>query len=265
VVAGNKHIAERITESFYHTGIEKESYMPLGAESLAEAVLTPQECEDGVALINLGATTTTLAIYTKGALQALRIVPFGSRNITKDIQEIGISEKYAEKLKIKIGTTLESLVTQPSNIKVPNANAENEDLLINTSFLATIIEARLDEITEPILKTIDRYKKELGAGIMLSGGGAAQNNIVEYFENRTEMYVQISNHTAHLTANSDEKYFHPMFAQLIGTVLLANANQKENPVEIKTEEPKKTPKLIQRVKQTIENLSINFFETDNKM
>jgi cell division protein FtsA len=271
VIVGNKVIYENLERCFDRTGFKLNEYTSLAMEAISEAVLTPEDCEDGTALILFGATTTALGIYTKGALEYLQVVPLGSYNISKDIQEIGISEENAEKLKRheRLSMPLEKMVEKPLNIKVPNVNANAEPLLISTTFLANAIEARLDEIFLPIFETIEKYRNSLGAGIVLTGGGANQNGILDYFEDRMDMYVRLSNHSRHLAPDTDKKILKPQYAQIVGTVLLADIYNKQHPefeiAKKKKEGEREKQPIGNAMKQKLTEGFMQFFNFDNKM
>ena len=157
IIVGNASIREELGRVFERTAaIKPYDYMPLGVEALSAALLDDGEREAGVALVNLGDTTTTLAVYAQGALQQLLVVPLGGRHITHDIQELGISEANAERLKRLTGVALKRLVTSPKRVNVPAVEEGTADVQVRTDFLATIIEMRLAEMMDPIFKALGR-------------------------------------------------------------------------------------------------------------
>lgn len=265
VVYGNSIIKSELERCFDRTGIVLE-YSPLAAEALSTVVLEEQEREVGCALINLGATTTTLAIYHEGILKNLRVVPLGAKNITKDIQELGISEINAERLKCLKGFALESLVDEPMYIQIASVEEATPPVKISTKFLATIIEARLDEIMKPIFDTITNLPFKLDAGIVLTGGGAKLTSIIEYIAEKTEIYARFGDHSEWLADKTPEKYHDPKYAQLIGTILLTNEYRKEHPIEVTVNTPGKEPKIPRKkFRDKIADGFINFFNDDNKL
>src|SRR5665647_222545 len=198
LVVGNSLINEKLEGCFDRTGLLLE-YTPTSVEALSTVLLEEEEREIGCALINLGATTTTLAVYSEGALQNLLVIPLGAKNITKDIQELGITEANAERLKCLKGVALESLVTDPIYIQIPDIDPTNPQVRISTKFLATIIEARLEEIFQPIFETITKLEFPLGAGIVITGGGSKMDKILEFFEEKTDIQTKIGNHSEWLS------------------------------------------------------------------
>ena len=265
IIYGHSIIKSELERCFDRTGIILE-YNPLTVESLSTVVLEEQEKEVGCALINFGATTTTLAVYHEGALQNLLVVPLGAKNITKDIQELGISEAHAERLKCLKGFALERLVENPMYVQIPSEEEGGSPVRISTKFLSTIIEARLDEILQPIFEIIFKLPFSLDAGIVITGGGSKLNSIVEFITEKSGIYTRFGDHSEWLSDDTDERFYDPCYAQLIGTILLTNEYRKEHPVEITIAEPDKKPKLPKKkFGEKITERIFDFFNDDNKL
>lgn len=265
VIYGNAIIKSELERCFDRTGIVLE-YNPLAAEALATVVLEEQEREVGSALINFGATTTTLAVYHDGALQNLLVIPLGAKNITKDIQELGINEANAERLKCLKGFALESMVDEPMYIQIASVEEGREPVKISTKFLATIIEARLEEIMQPIIDVINNLPFELEAGIVITGGGSKLKNIIEFIAEKTGIYARFGSHADWLSDDTNEKFHDPIYAQLVGTILLTHEYRKEHPIEEIYKEPEKKPKLPRRkFGEKVTEGFFKFFNDDNKL
>jgi cell division protein FtsA len=242
VIVGNSIIKSELERCFDRTGFVLE-YCPLAAEAISTVVFDEQDLEEGCALINFGATTTTLAVYHEGILQNLVVVPLGATNVTKDIQELGISEVNAERLKCLKGSALESMVNNPVYVLIASENDKNSPVKISTKFLATIIEARLEEIMQPIFAAIDRLSFHLKAGIVIAGGGSKLNNITEFIAEKTGIYPRFGDHSDWLSNDTNEKFRDSKYAPLIGTILLTNEYRETHPLEEPAVNPKKKPKL----------------------
>ena len=265
VVFGNSIIKSELERCFDRTGVVLE-YSPLAAEALSTVVFDEMEREVGCALINLGSTTTTLAVYHDGALQNLLVIPLGAKNITKDIQELGINEKNAERLKCLKGCALESMVDEPVYIQIASVEEGNQPVKISTKFLANIIEARLEEILQPAIDVIAKLPFKLEAGIILTGGGSKLKNIIDFFAEKTGIYARFGDHSDWLSEDTNEKFHDPSYAQLIGTILLTHEYRKEHPIEETIKEPEKKPKLPKRkFGEKITERVFNFFNDDNKL
>jgi len=266
VIYGNSIIKSEIERCFDRTGGVILEYTPLAVEALSTVLLEEEEKKIGCALINFGATTTTLAVYNDEVLQNLLVVPLGAKNITKDIQELGISETNAERLKCLKGCALESMVVEPMYIQIASEEAGQPAVKISTKFLATIIEARLEEIMQPIVDVINKLSFNLDAGIVITGGGAKLNNIIEFIADKTGFYPRIGDHSEWLAYGTPEKFHNPEYAQLIGTILLTHEYRKENPFEVTAAKPEKEPKIKKKnIGDRISNRFFEFFNDDNKL
>jgi cell division protein FtsA len=267
VITGHSIIKAEIARCIDRTGIRLE-YSPLAMEALSTVLLEEQEREDGCALINFGATTTSLAVYYEGVIQNLTVVPLGAKNITKDIQELGISEANAERLKCLKGIALESLVLQPIYVQIPSDEDINVPVRISTKFLATIIEARLEEILQPIFDVIQNLPFSLEAGIVITGGGSKLSNILDFISKKTDIYTRFGDHSEWLSDDTPEQYLDPRFAQLIGTVLLTDDYRKQHPIEEtvkKTDVNIKLPNKREKLTEKISKGLFDFFNDENKL
>jgi cell division protein FtsA len=265
VVFGHLNIKTELERCFDRTGIVLE-YSPLAAEALSTVVLEEKEREIGCALINFGATTTTFAVYHDGILQNYLVIPLGAKNITKDIQELGINETNAERLKCLKGCALESMVNDPMYIQIASEEAGNEPVKISTKFLATIIEARLEEIMQPVFDQIAGLPFKLDAGIVITGGGSKLKNIIDFIAEKTGIYARYGDHSEWLSDDTNERFHDAEYAQLIGTILLTHEYRKEHPLEETIKEPEKKPKIPKRrFGEKITEGFFNFFNDDNKL
>ena len=263
VVVGNPLIKAEMERCFDRTGIVLE-HTPTTVEALSKAVLSEKELKEGCALINLGASTTTLAVYHDEILRHLMVVPLGANNITKDIQETGISELNAERLKCLKGSALASMVGDPVYIQVTSAEVGQPPVKISTDFLANIIEARLDEMLQPIMKAIEELPFELDHGIVLTGGGAKLTNIIDFISEKTDLDTRLGSHSRWLTKDTNAKFHEMKYAQLVGTILLTHEYRKDHPIEKIIEDPKRKPKLPSKFSTKIADIFIEFFDEKNE-
>ena len=221
VIIGNKLVKESLERSIERTGIAVD-YIHLGIEAAATAILEDKDREEGCAVISFGATTTTLGVYCEGKLQEMSVIPLGGKNITKDIQELGISFEHAELLKTNTGCAMEEKVDKPVYVQIPNENPGNEPVKISTSFLARIIEARLEEMLEPIFDQINMIPYPLRWGIIITGGAAKLKYLPEFIEQKTGCTVRVGSHAEWLSEDTDEKFYDPAYSQAVGALLLSD-------------------------------------------
>ena len=172
---------------------------------LAESVLTPAEKRSGCLLVDLGADTTTVSIYSKNILRHLAVIPLGGNNITKDIASLQIEEKDAEKMKLEYGSAFTDNNDIDNSKKYPIDNDRNVDC---RKFI-DIVEARTQEIVENVYSQIpSEYIDKLLGGIILTGGGSNMKNIEVAFRNITHMdKIRIAKFV-HQTINSHSSRRH---------------------------------------------------------
>ncbi|OGY42145.1 MAG: cell division protein FtsA [Candidatus Buchananbacteria bacterium RBG_13_39_9] len=180
IIMGLSSQIKDLTKCVYQTGLDIEDLV-LGILATSKAVVTNRQKELGVAVVNIGGATTSVAIFEQGDLLRTAIIPIGSEHITSDIA-IGLrtSIDTAEAIKLKYGVATNKDIDKKSDFDLKEFD-ENEDGLISRKYLAEIIEARAEEITEKIdqeLKEVDR-SGALPAGIILTGGGAKLPRMID--------------------------------------------------------------------------------------
>ncbi|TXN36904.1 cell division protein FtsA [Flagellimonas hymeniacidonis] len=196
----------------------------------AEAVLSQEEKEAGVALIDIGGGTTDLAIFKDGIIRHTSVIPFGGNVITEDIKEgCSIIEKQAELLKIKFGSAWPGENKDNEIVSIPGLRGR-EPKEITLKNLSKIIHARVVEIVEQVYVEIKNYghedqKKKLIAGIVLTGGGSQLKHLKQLVEYITGMDTRIGYPNEHLAGDSDEEIASPLYATAVG--LLMNALETE--------------------------------------
>ncbi len=158
--------------------------MYLAPLALADCVLTEAERRSGCALVDIGADTTTVSVYSKNILRHLSVIPLGSSNITKDIASLQMEETEAEVMKLKYGCAYTENADIDNTLMLP-IDAERS---VESRKFVEIVEGRLEEIIENVWCQIpsDYYDKLLG-GIILTGGGSNMPNIEKAFVNHTHI------------------------------------------------------------------------------
>ena len=226
----------------------------------AEAVLSQEEKEAGVALIDIGGGTTDLAIFKDGIIRHTAVISFGGNVITEDIKEgCSIIEKQAELLKTKFGSAWPGENKENEIVSIPGLRGR-EPKEITLKNLSKIIHARVVEIVEQVFLEIKNYgheesKKKLIAGIVLTGGGAQLKHIKQLVEYITGMDTRIGYPNEHLASNSDSELSSPLYATVVGLLMKGvRDNEKLNNTipEIEEESYKKSPDAESEVpKKTI--------------
>lgn len=186
----------------------------------AEAVLTDEEKEAGVVLVDIGGGTTDIAIFHDGIIRHTAVIPFGGNVITDDIKEgCTIIRNQAELLKIKFGSALASENLENEIVSIPGLRGR-EPKEISVKNLASIIQARMEEIIEHVIYEIKNsgFEKRLIAGIVITGGGAQLKHIIQLVEYLTGMDARIGYPNEHLAKGTDEVKS-PMYATAVGLVM----------------------------------------------
>ena len=187
----------------------------------AEAVLSEEEKEAGVVLVDIGGGTTDIAIFHEGIIRHTAVIPFGGDIITEDVKEgCTIIKKHAEELKVKFGSALASENREEEIVAIPGLRGRppKEITLKN---LASIIQARMEEIIEHIYYEIKNsgYEKKLIAGIVLTGGGAQLKHVAQLCEFMTGMDTRIGYPNEHLAQEVTDDLASPMYATGTGLVI----------------------------------------------
>ena len=188
----------------------------------ADAVLSDEEKEAGIVLVDIGGGTTDIAIFQDGIIRHTAVIPFGGNIITNDIREgCKILSRHAEALKIKYGSASASENKENEVVCIPGLRGR-EPKEITLKNLSNIIQARMEEIIELVNYEIKNsgYSKKLIGGIVVTGGGAQLKHLTQLFEYMTGMDTRIGYPTEHLANSNDiENIESPMFATGIGLVL----------------------------------------------
>lgn len=222
IFVGQKRPVTNMEKVLNNLGIDVASkyFTPI---STAKAVLNEDDTNNGVALIDLGAGSTTLSIFSKRALSAYFSIPFGGNTVTRDIQnECGISEYYAENLKKAYGGCMpEKLLTLGEKTIQIETDDMSSYTRIPVTYLSELITARVREIIDAMLYCIQEsgFKNDLRKGIVLTGGGAEMLNIANYIREVSGYDVRIGYPKHSFVANGLDDIFKTDAATVVGLLL----------------------------------------------
>jgi cell division protein FtsA len=258
IITGQVGSVKNIFKCVNRSGLETVD-LHLEPLASADAVLSDEEKEAGVVLVDIGGGTTDVAIFYDNIIRHTAVIPFGGNIITEDIKEgCGIIKTQAEQLKLRFGSALSQENQENEIISIPGLRGRPHKE-ISVKFLAQIIQARMEEILEFVLFEIKNsgYEKKLSAGIVVTGGGAMLKHLPQLIMLNIGMDCRVGTPNEHL-ATSDDELKNPLFATGIGLVLKGiekyerdsrrglvntNSNKVEEPVEavqeIKVKETKK--------------------------
>jgi cell division protein FtsA len=220
IVIGQIASIKNIEKCVNRVGLKVHDVMlePLASSA---AVLTEDEMEAGVALVDIGGGTTDIAVYHEGVIRHTAVIPFGGNVVTKDIKEgCSILERQAEELKIKFGSALGDLAEEDKVVIIPGISGRDSKE-ISFKSLAYIIQSRMEEIIDAVMFEVENSEcmDKLSAGLVITGGGAMLRHLTQLFRFRTGMDVRIGYPNAHLAGNVADDINQPMFATSVGLLM----------------------------------------------
>ena len=223
VVVGQVSSIRNIGRCIKSAGLDLDG-ITLEPLASANAVLSHEEKEAGVALIDIGGGTTDLAIFKDGIIRHTAVIPFGGNVITEDIKEgCSIIEKQAELLKVKFGSAWPGENKENEIVSIPGLRGRDPKE-ISLKNLSKIIHARTVEIIEQVYLEIKNYgheeqKKKLIAGIVLTGGGSQLKHLKQLVEYVTGMDTRVGYPNEHLAGDTDKNVTSPLYATAVGLVM----------------------------------------------
>ncbi len=216
---------KNLTKCIYRTGVDID-YIVFSILATAEAVLTPKQKELGVAVVNLGASTTSLVVFEEGNIMHTAVLPVGAGHITNDLA-IGLktSVEVAEAVKLDNAQALSESISKREEVDLHKySEEEKKGSYVYKKDIAEICEARMEEIFGMVndeLKRIDRAGK-LPAGVVLTGGGAKLSMVVDLAKNIFDLPVFLGLPTTHNFAI--DKLNDLEYTTALGLVMWADKN-----------------------------------------
>lgn len=282
IVIGQTTAANNLKKCVNRAGINVKRLIlePLAS---SDAVLTEDEKEMGVALVDIGGGTTDVAVFYDGMIRHTAVIPFGGNIVTQDIKQgCNILERYAEQLKVKYGSSLADKAQENKVVSIPGIQGRPPKE-ISFKNLAHIIQSRMEEIIAQVYFEIEAsgMLQYLGAGIVLTGGGALLKNLSQLVAFKTGMDVRLGLPNKGVESDIIEEVNQPIYATGIGLLMTGfdenadcgtlkkeeeqktkseEAKQQEEQ-KIKEEEDKKQPK--RKIATLFDKLG-DFFEVDDE-
>ncbi len=220
IITAQTNAINNINKCVRRAGLEIENLIlePL-ASSLS--VLSDDEKEAGVCLVDIGGGTTDIAIFYDNIIRHTAVIPFGGNIITADIKQgCMVMEHQAELLKTKFGRAISEEASPNEIVSIPGLrNRPPKEISLKN--LAHIIEARMEEIIEMVHTEIitSGYHKKLAAGIVVTGGGSQLTNLKQLFEYMTGLDTRVGYPNEHLGKSKMDSVKSPMYATSVGLVL----------------------------------------------
>jgi cell division protein FtsA len=237
IVIGQITSARNIGKCISKAGLELNELIlePLASSA---AVLTADEKEAGVALVDIGGGTTDVAVHYDDIIRHTAVIPFGGDVVTKDIKEgCSILQRQAELLKIQYGSALGDIARDDEVVSIPGISGR-EPKEISLKSLAYIIQSRMEEILNAVLYEIENsgYYERLSAGIVVTGGGALLKDLPQLVKFITGMDVRLGYPSELLASESVDDVNNPMFSTSVGLVLKGWEFVEQNKEKFQKEE-----------------------------
>lgn len=221
IITGDKNAIRNINRSVEKSGLKTKDLVlqPLAS---AAAVMSEQDLEAGVAIVDIGGGTTDLAVFCEGVLKYTAVIPFGGENITNDIKVgLGVLRTQAEAMKVQFGSALSDEAQNNTFITIPGLRgmAPKE---ISVKNLANIIQARMSEIMDFVsyhLKQVGLDSRSLNGGVILTGGGSQLKHLLQLTEYLTGLNARIGFPNEHLSGDHPEELAAPMYSTCLGLIL----------------------------------------------
>ena len=249
IVVGQVSSIRNIGKCIKSSGLEMGD-ITLEPLASSDAVLSEEEKEAGVALIDIGGGTTDVAIFKDGIIKHTAVIPFGGNVITEDIKEgCSIIGNQAEQLKIKFGSAWPGENKDSEIVSIPGLRGRDpKEISLKT--LSKIINARVVEIIEQAYLEIKNYghedsKKKLIAGIVLTGGGSQLRHLKQLAEYVTGMDTRIGFPGEHLAGDSNK--YNPIYSTAVGLLMKAIEN---NALEDKSTSNSTSNDLVNQERKT---------------
>ncbi|MDR0717177.1 MAG: cell division protein FtsA [Azoarcus sp.] len=225
IVTGAVSAAQNVIKCVRRCGLE---VMDLILQPLASsyAVLTEDEKELGVCLVDIGGGTADLAVFTQGAIRHTAVIPVAGDLVTNDIaMTLRTPTAEAEELKIRHGVAMHSLVAPEEMIEVPSVGDRSARLLTRQT-LADVIEPRVSEIFDLVVAELRRsgYEELLSSGIVLTGGAALMPGMAELGEDIFHMPVRVG--APLYEGGLADVIRHPQYAAAMGLVVEGAAQRR---------------------------------------
>ena len=220
IVIGQVAAAKNIEKCIRKAGLSVKD-MILEPLASSDAVLTEDEKEAGVVLVDIGGGTTDVAVYYDNIIRHTAVIPLGGNVVTKDIKEgCAILQRHAEQLKLQYGSALGDIAPEDKVVAIPGISGR-EPKEISFKSLAYIIQSRMEEIIDFVNFEIQNsgYADKLAAGVVITGGGAMLRHLPQLMKFKTAMDVRIGLPNQHLAGPGKNEINQPMYATSVGLIM----------------------------------------------
>lgn len=227
MVTGAVSAAQNIVKSVRRCGLEVADII-LEQLASSHAVLTEDEKELGICLIDIGGGTTDLAIFSDGAIRHTAVIPIAGDQVTNDIAvALRTPTQAAEMIKLQYACALPEMANTNQMIQVPSVN-ERPERKISSKALADVVSARYEELFNLVKNELRRsgFEDLIAAGIVITGGAAKVNGVIELAEHIFKMPVRLG--IPHNATGLSDVINNPIYATSVGLLLYGYQQQYDS-------------------------------------
>lgn len=224
---GPKELEQKVVDSFMRTPkhIERMYARP---DALMCALATEEDFSNGCAILDMGAQTTTLTVFAGGKYVLNKVMAQGGYDITRDLQQLGISKEYAESLKCKFGCTMVEAGSDNRCFRIPESSAPDGVRLIRVGDMVATIVARLEQMVLPLMEELRPYEQQVGV-LYITGGASMLQGMLDYVQQYTSLSVMYGSHAPWLTNDTPDEICAPKYSALVGTLILGAWYRETHP------------------------------------
>jgi len=250
IVTGAITATQNLVKCVYKAGLEVEDIV-LQQLASSEAVLTQEEKELGVVLVDIGGGTTDIAVFHKGSIKHTSVIPFAGDHITQDIA-FGLRTpiEEAERIKCRYGCALQAIVPPEETFEVPPVGEGQRPRVVSRQLLAEIIEPRVEEILRMVGEEIERtgYMKFVPAGVVLTGGTAIMEGIIDMASDIFDLPVRRGYPRG--VGGLVDIVQNPQYATAVGLVMYGSRTEKGRAFRVREE----SSRFRQRLKEFLKDV-----------
>lgn len=250
---GKKELFEKVEGSFIRTPKHIE-HTCVRADALLSALATADDIQNGCAILDMGAQTTTLSIFKGNQYLYTKVIPLGGYDISRDIEQYGIALPYAERLKCMYGYASPAYVPADNCYRIPNAS-QTDSVVIRANELAEVIAARLDQTLDGLMNDLNQYAGQISV-LYITGGASMLNGVESYIQTKTTIPVMYGSHAPWLSMDTPDELCAPTYASLVGTLLQGNQYRQEHPDEQPEDD---IIRRLKKFKKKVEEETLNIF------
>lgn len=248
-----KDVSEKIDKSFDQAmrSIEQSFVRPDVLLSAFAQEDGAHVLQDGCAILDFGAQTTALSVFKGSEYLYHKVVGLGGYHITTLLAQQGISIEAAERLKCQYGYASREYVEKDLRVRIKASEELGGELQISFSEIADLIESKLQEILDPLLVQLDKYKNRIKT-LYITGGGSMLCGLDTYLQSVTGLATLYGAHDLLVSRETEEQYLSPRYSALVGTLLLGASYRDTHKGELV-----KPPKLVEKFRDAAITLFTN--------